>query len=212
MTAEYKAWWSLALACADKPTEALRAASKAEEMTGRVEVTAVVEWTRATIASMHGKRSARALVGRAFRVFVADRQRRRLCCRISGPPTTPWDSFNQTRPASATSAASCSAQWIHDLPERSASRCEAPNSKSGRELAVEQRTRDTGSRRPGRDKPRDGTGALHQRDHGEGPPSSHLRKARRALEDRGCDQNARGRDLGDFDDTLERTRLAALSE
>jgi ATP/maltotriose-dependent transcriptional regulator MalT len=66
MEAEYKAWWSLALACSNEPTDALRAAKEAEEMSGRAEVTAVVPWTRATIASMQGKRSAPSLVGRAF--------------------------------------------------------------------------------------------------------------------------------------------------
>ena len=33
MEAEYKAWWSLALACANEPTEALRVAKEAEGMT-----------------------------------------------------------------------------------------------------------------------------------------------------------------------------------
>jgi LuxR family transcriptional regulator, maltose regulon positive regulatory protein len=66
MEAEYKAWWSLALACADQPAAALRTAKEAEGMTGRVEVCAVVPWTRATVASIEGKRTARALAARAF--------------------------------------------------------------------------------------------------------------------------------------------------
>jgi DNA-binding CsgD family transcriptional regulator len=66
MEAEYKAWWSLALACANERTEALRVAREAEGMTGRAEVTALVPWTRATVASIEGKRTARALAQRAL--------------------------------------------------------------------------------------------------------------------------------------------------
>jgi LuxR family maltose regulon positive regulatory protein len=66
MEAEYKAWWSLALACADAPEAALRTAKEAESMTGRAEVSAVVPWTRATVASQGGKRNTRALANRAF--------------------------------------------------------------------------------------------------------------------------------------------------
>ena len=66
MKAEYRAWWSLALACANESTEALQAAREAEGMSGRVEVTAVVAWTRATIASIQGKRTARSLARQAF--------------------------------------------------------------------------------------------------------------------------------------------------
>jgi ATP/maltotriose-dependent transcriptional regulator MalT len=66
MKAEYKAWWSLALACASELTEALREAKEAEDMSGRTEVTAVVPWARATVASMQAKRNARLLARRAF--------------------------------------------------------------------------------------------------------------------------------------------------
>jgi ATP/maltotriose-dependent transcriptional regulator MalT len=66
MEAEYKAWWSLALACSNEPTDALRTATEAEGMSGRAEVTAVVPWTRATVASMQGRRDAPSLVGGAF--------------------------------------------------------------------------------------------------------------------------------------------------
>jgi DNA-binding NarL/FixJ family response regulator len=70
MEAEYKAWWSLALACANDQTAALQTAKEAERMSGRSEVTAVVAWTRATVASMNGKRTAPSLVGRAFRTSL----------------------------------------------------------------------------------------------------------------------------------------------
>jgi ATP/maltotriose-dependent transcriptional regulator MalT len=66
MDAEYKAWWSLALSCANEPAAALRAAKEAEAMTGRAEVRAVVPWTRATVASIARRRTTRSLVSRAF--------------------------------------------------------------------------------------------------------------------------------------------------
>jgi LuxR family maltose regulon positive regulatory protein len=70
MEAEYKAWWSLALACAGQSAAALGAAKDAESLSGRAEVCAVVPWTRATIASLDEKRTARALAGRAFRTSL----------------------------------------------------------------------------------------------------------------------------------------------
>ncbi len=66
MEAEYKAWCSLALACADEPGTALRIAKDAEGMSGRAEVTAVLSWARATVASIQGKRNARSLASDAF--------------------------------------------------------------------------------------------------------------------------------------------------
>lgn len=71
MEAEYKAWWSLALACADEPSAALRLAKEAEGMSGRAEVSAVVPWTRATVASLAMKRNARSLTTRAFQNSLA---------------------------------------------------------------------------------------------------------------------------------------------
>jgi ATP/maltotriose-dependent transcriptional regulator MalT len=70
MEAEYKAWWSLALACAGESAGALRMAKAAENITERAEVCAVVPWTRATVASLESKRTARSLTNRAFRTSL----------------------------------------------------------------------------------------------------------------------------------------------
>ena len=70
MEAEYKAWWSLALACANEPTEALRTAKEAEGMTSRAEVSAVVPWTRATVALLAKKRTMRSLVNLALQTSL----------------------------------------------------------------------------------------------------------------------------------------------
>lgn len=71
MEAEYKAWWSLALACSNQPTAALRAASEAEQMTGRAEVAGLVPWARAIVASVTNKRNAKSLAATAFRCSLA---------------------------------------------------------------------------------------------------------------------------------------------
>jgi DNA-binding CsgD family transcriptional regulator len=70
MEAEYKAWWSLALACANEPAAALRAAKEAEGMTRRAEVSAVVPWTRATVALLAKKRTMRSLVNQALQTSL----------------------------------------------------------------------------------------------------------------------------------------------
>jgi LuxR family maltose regulon positive regulatory protein len=66
MEAEYKAWWSLALACARESAAALRTAREAEEMSRRAEVAGVVPWTRCIAATLDGRRNARTLIRRAF--------------------------------------------------------------------------------------------------------------------------------------------------
>ncbi len=71
MEAEYKAWWSLALACAGDPKAALRLAKTAEDTSERAEVCAVVPWTRAAVASLEGRRTARSVAIRAFETSLA---------------------------------------------------------------------------------------------------------------------------------------------
>jgi ATP/maltotriose-dependent transcriptional regulator MalT len=67
MKAEYLAWWSLASA-ADKQTKtATTLADRAASMSPRIEVSALVPWTKAVLA-VNGRRSARNAVQEAFRV------------------------------------------------------------------------------------------------------------------------------------------------
>jgi ATP/maltotriose-dependent transcriptional regulator MalT len=60
LNAEYRGWWSLALAAAKESKEARRLAEQAEETSARIEVSALVPWTRAILAL-----NSRRGVGRA---------------------------------------------------------------------------------------------------------------------------------------------------
>lgn len=66
MQAEYLAWWSLVLACANRSKEALRLAREAEGETDRVEVKALIPWTHAILSTQRSDREAARLVQHAF--------------------------------------------------------------------------------------------------------------------------------------------------
>jgi ATP/maltotriose-dependent transcriptional regulator MalT len=70
MEAEYRAWWSLALACADQAERALTYARDAERLSTRAEVSALVPWTRAILSLQGRERSATRKVISAFRTSI----------------------------------------------------------------------------------------------------------------------------------------------
>jgi LuxR family maltose regulon positive regulatory protein len=65
MRAEHLAWWSLALAAAKEPRRAATMADRAASMSPRIEVTALVPWSR-TVIAVNSRRSARASAEEAF--------------------------------------------------------------------------------------------------------------------------------------------------
>jgi len=67
--AEYLAWWSLAHAVAGNEREATKRADQAESLSSRVEVSALVPWTRAVLAT--NDRSARRLATAAYETSLA---------------------------------------------------------------------------------------------------------------------------------------------
>jgi DNA-binding CsgD family transcriptional regulator len=69
MKAEYLAWWSLALATAKEAKRATTLADRATSMSPRIEVSALVPWTRAVLA-VNIRRSARLATQEAFRIGV----------------------------------------------------------------------------------------------------------------------------------------------
>jgi LuxR family maltose regulon positive regulatory protein len=66
MEGEFLACWSLALACAGRPREAERTASKAESISQRAEVAGLVAWTRAINALRTESKDASSLTDRAL--------------------------------------------------------------------------------------------------------------------------------------------------
>jgi DNA-binding CsgD family transcriptional regulator len=60
MDAEYFAWWSLGFAVACQPNRAERLAARAESMSSRIEVSALVPWTRAVLALENGRSQSRS--------------------------------------------------------------------------------------------------------------------------------------------------------
>jgi ATP/maltotriose-dependent transcriptional regulator MalT len=69
MHAEYLAWWSLAHAVAEQTRDATTLAAHAESMSRRIEVSALVPWTKAILA-VNGPRSARDAAEGAFRIAL----------------------------------------------------------------------------------------------------------------------------------------------
>ena len=67
--AEYLAWWSLAEALSGEARRARALTSRAEEMSPRVEVTALVPWSNAILA-LRSKRSSRNKIEEAFRCAI----------------------------------------------------------------------------------------------------------------------------------------------
>jgi LuxR family transcriptional regulator, maltose regulon positive regulatory protein len=67
MDAEYRAWWSLTLAVARRNKQAAAMAEQALEMSPRIEVSALVAWTRAVLA-VNRRRAARQTTEEAFRL------------------------------------------------------------------------------------------------------------------------------------------------
>jgi ATP/maltotriose-dependent transcriptional regulator MalT len=70
LNAEYRAWWSLALAAARQTKDARKVAEEAELMSRRVEVSALVPWTRA-ILILNTRRGARQAAEEAFGHMLA---------------------------------------------------------------------------------------------------------------------------------------------
>jgi ATP/maltotriose-dependent transcriptional regulator MalT len=70
MEAEYFAWWSLALALAHESGRADKLAHRAALMSPRIEVSALVQWTRAVLAPATS-RLREELASEAFRVSLA---------------------------------------------------------------------------------------------------------------------------------------------
>jgi ATP/maltotriose-dependent transcriptional regulator MalT len=70
LNAEYRASWSLALAAAKQSKEARRVAHQAEEMSRRVEVSALVPWTKAILA-LNARRGTRQANEEAFATMLA---------------------------------------------------------------------------------------------------------------------------------------------
>jgi ATP/maltotriose-dependent transcriptional regulator MalT len=68
MHGEYLAWWSLALALAGEGVEAQRFASRAASMSPRIEVSALIPWTRAVVALAGGQ--AAKVTNHAFDVAL----------------------------------------------------------------------------------------------------------------------------------------------
>jgi DNA-binding CsgD family transcriptional regulator len=66
--AEYLAWWSLAHAAAGNLREAARRAHQAETLSSRIEVAALVPWTRAVLAT--NARSARRCAAAAYDISL----------------------------------------------------------------------------------------------------------------------------------------------
>jgi LuxR family maltose regulon positive regulatory protein len=69
MHAEYLAWWSLAHAVAGQTRDATTLVARAECMSRRIDVSALVPWTKAVLA-VNGRRSARNAAEGAFRVAL----------------------------------------------------------------------------------------------------------------------------------------------
>ena len=69
MEAEYYGWWALAYACAGDEQASVRAAEKAEELSTRIEVRALVPWARAVLDAMSGGDCADA-VHRAYAATI----------------------------------------------------------------------------------------------------------------------------------------------
>jgi ATP/maltotriose-dependent transcriptional regulator MalT len=69
MQAEYLALWSLAHAVAEQTREATTLAARAESMSRRIEVSALVPWTKAVLA-VNGRHSGRTAAEDAFRITL----------------------------------------------------------------------------------------------------------------------------------------------
>jgi LuxR family maltose regulon positive regulatory protein len=70
LNAEYRGWWSLALAAAKQSKDARRVAEEAAEMSQRLEVSALVPWTRAILA-LNARRGTRGATEEAFATMLA---------------------------------------------------------------------------------------------------------------------------------------------
>ncbi len=70
MEGEYVAWWSLALACAGRLSEATEAIARAENITQRAEVAGLVPWTKAVISIARDDTKANEVVQDAFRISL----------------------------------------------------------------------------------------------------------------------------------------------
>ena len=66
MQAEYFAWWSLAHALTNNRREAMTMARLAETMSPRIEVNALVTWTRAVLRANNDEASKRTAIDNAF--------------------------------------------------------------------------------------------------------------------------------------------------
>ncbi len=69
MEAEYLAWWSLALAVAKQAREAAALSDRASLMSPRIEVRALIPWTRAVLA-VNRRRSALSTAEEAFQIAL----------------------------------------------------------------------------------------------------------------------------------------------
>jgi hypothetical protein len=88
MRAEYIAWWSLAHAVAGQTREATRLAARAESMSRRIEVSALVPWTKAVLA-VNARRSARTGAEDAFRITLETGNIDAFVTALSGSPRAP---------------------------------------------------------------------------------------------------------------------------
>ena len=185
MEAEYKAWWSLALACANESAEALQAAKEAEsdDRTCRGDGSRALDTSNGRV----DPREANDTISRQPRLrrIAGDRKRRRIRGGVPRSPKHLCGSRAEEACERDAPSHRCSAPWTHDSAERSVCRFAAPTSNQPVRLPLTTRARDPRSRRPGSDKPRDGKSAVHHRDHGEGASAAHLREAWRTVEDGG---------------------------